>query len=226
VTGTVPGVGFPGTAFDFFSGLAADNSRDYVERRRAVLDQDVRAPLAALLARLAGEFGEFRTLRLHRDVRFTRDKSPYKTMLGAVHATAGGTVRYVHVDAAGLTVVSGMHTMAPDQVARFRQAVADDTAGSALATVAQAVGEQRARLEPGVAEPLRTVPRGYPRDHPRGEWLRWKGLMSVIEITDRAALRSPDLADPVADHWRASRPLDEWLTRHVGPSTTPARRRT
>ena len=75
--------GFPAAAFDFYTGLRADNSRSYWAAHRDVYEDSVRAPLAALLDDLAGEFGgQVSLFRPFRDVRFARDKSPYKTHQG------------------------------------------------------------------------------------------------------------------------------------------------
>jgi uncharacterized protein (DUF2461 family) len=76
--------GFPAEAFDFFEGLEADNSRTYWQANKALYDSCVKGPMEALLAEVAGEFGPGRIFRPHRDVRFSADKSPYKTNIGAV----------------------------------------------------------------------------------------------------------------------------------------------
>ncbi|MFP5375752.1 MAG: DUF2461 domain-containing protein [Acidimicrobiia bacterium] len=162
--------GWPAEALEFFEGLEADNSRAYWQDHRAVYDAAVRGPMDELLAELAPEFGDGKVFRPYRDVRFSADKSPYKTHLGAVLGGAG----YVQLSAEGLAAGLGYWHMSADQLDRFRRAVADDRTGEPLAAVARSLGRQGVELTS--IESLKTAPRGYPKDHPRVELLRHKGL--------------------------------------------------
>ena len=120
--------GWPDEAIDFYDGLEEDNSRAYWTAHKATYDDAVKAPMEALLADLAPEFGEGKIFRPNRDVRFSHDKSPYKTAIGAVFGGGG----YVQLSGAGLAVGRGMYAMATDQLERFRDAVdADTTRGRA-----------------------------------------------------------------------------------------------
>ena len=101
----------------------------YAAARRAM------DPLAA-----AG-FGPFKIFRMNRDIRFSPDKSPYKTQHGAAHE-ADGTVYYVHLDASGLMAACGAYMMAPDQLERYREAVADDNTGPALQGILNDLSER------------------------------------------------------------------------------------
>ena len=119
--------GFGEGAVDFYDGLEADNSKAYWTDHRAVYENDVKAPMLALLAACEAEFGPGKIFRPYRDVRFSDDKTPYKTHCGA---TAGPF--YVHLGPDGLMAAGGYYMMAPDQVARFRTAVDDDRRGDDL----------------------------------------------------------------------------------------------
>ena len=119
--------GFGEGAVDFYDGLEADNSKAYWTDHRAVYENDVKAPMLALLAACEAEFGPGKIFRPYRDVRFSNDKTPYKTHCGA---TAGPY--YVHIGPDGLMAAGGYYMMAPDQVARFRTAVDDDRRGDDL----------------------------------------------------------------------------------------------
>ena len=125
-----------------------------------------------LLAELAPEFGEGKVFRPYRDVRFSADKSPYKTAMGA--SLSGGG--YIHLSAEGLGAGCGMYMMAPDQLERFRRAVSDDRSGAELTRVVAKV--TKAGIEVSAHDALKTAPKGYPKDHPRIELLRQKGLMT------------------------------------------------
>lgn len=123
--------GFGERASDFYEGLEADNSKAYWTDHKDVYEEHIRAPMLALLAELEDEFGAGKVFRPHRDVRFSHDKSPYKTHCGAVVWTQGGSY-YVHVAADGLLVAGGAHGMTAEQVARFREAVSDQRRGADL----------------------------------------------------------------------------------------------
>jgi uncharacterized protein (TIGR02453 family) len=210
--------GWRAEALEFFEGLEADNSKAYWQRNRDVYEQLVRRPMEELLVELAPEWGEGRIFRPYRDIRFSSDKSPYKTRLGAMIGDG-----YVQLTADGLGVGCGMWEMAPDQLERYREAVNGDGSGKRLTDlVAKA---KAAGLDVSAREMLKTAPRGYPRDHPRIELLRHKGLITWREWSAGAWLGTKKAKERVVEFLRLSRPLSEWLRTNVGPSTLPERRR-
>ncbi len=210
--------GWRAEALEFFEGLEAENTKPYWQRNKDVYDSVVRAPMEELLAELAPEWGEGRIFRPYRDVRFSRDKSPYKT---SIAATIGGG--YVQLDAHGLAAGSGMWEMAPDQLERYRAAVSEDGPGEELTGL---VSDARANgLDVMAHEMLKTAPKGYPKDHPRIELLRFKGLVAWREWPAGAWLGTKRAKDRVVEFLELSRPLDGWLRTNVGPSSLPARRR-
>ena len=209
--------GWPAEAIEFYEGLEADNSKAYWQDNKDVYDRCVRAPMEALLERVAGEFGTGKIFRPYRDVRFSSDKSPYKTNIGAV-AYRDGSVFYVALSAEGLFAGSGYYRMARDQLARFRRAVADDASGPVIDRAVAAL-EGKGFLIGG--EELRTAPRGFSADHPRARLLRHKGLTVGQAFAPAAWLGTAKAADRVVRVWRAAAPVDEWLATHVGPSNEP-----
>ena len=214
----MPFRGWPPEALEFFEGLEADNSKSYWQRNRGVYDSRVRAPMEALLEELAPEWGEGRIFRPYRDIRFSSDKSPYKTNIAAVVGDG-----YLQLTADGLGAGCGMYEMARDQLDRYRKAVVDDRSGGDLAAmVAEA---KAARLEITAHEILKTAPRGYPKDHPRIELLRHKGLIAWREWPAGAWLGTRRAKDRVVEFFRRSKPISDWLRTNVGPSTLPEQRR-
>jgi uncharacterized protein (TIGR02453 family) len=209
--------GWPVEALEFFEGLEADNSRAYWQRNKAVYETKVRGPMEELLAELAPEWGEGRIFRPYRDVRFSSDKSPYKTQLGA---TVGGS-GYVQLTAEGLGAGAGMWEMAPDQLERYREAVDEDRFGEELADVVARL--RAAGLEPTGHGVLKSAPKGYPKDHPRIELLRYKGLIAWKQWPAGAWLGTRRAKDRVVGFLEASRPLTAWLRANVGDSTAPER---
>ena len=187
--------GWPEDALDFYDGLEADNSKAYWTRNRPAYETQVLAPMTELLAELAADFGETKIFRPYRDVRFSKDKSPYKTAIGA--RVGDG---YVQLSAKGLAAGNGMYAMAPDQLERYRQAVAHDVTGGQLERVIAAI--RAGDIDVHGHEHLKTAPRGYAADHPRIDLLRCKGLIAWKE-------------------W----PVRDWLADHVGPSELAESRR-
>jgi uncharacterized protein (TIGR02453 family) len=204
--------GWTDAALDFYEGLEIDNSRGYWQAHKKVYDEQVRGPMEALLAELCDEFGDAKIFRPHRDIRFSADKTPYKTNVGATLANHG----YVQVSAGGLAVASGTYVFATDQLARYRRAVALDLTGEALAKIVDDV--RAAGLTITAVGTLTTAPRGYPRDHPRIELLRMKGLVTWKEWPVEPWLATAEAKDKVVAVLRASAPLVEWLDVHVGAS--------
>jgi uncharacterized protein (TIGR02453 family) len=210
--------GWPEEALDFYEGLEADNSKSYWLAHKEIYETCVLAPMAELLAELEPEHGDTKIYRPYRDVRFSKDKSPYKTALGA-HAGDG----YIQLSAAGLAVGTGMYGMEPDQLERYRAAVAADASGGELEQVIAELSAQD--IEVHGRDTLKTAPRGYPADHARIELLRHKGLVAWKEWQAEPWLATSAAKAAVADFLIASRPLGRWLAQHVGPSAEPARAR-
>jgi len=201
--------GWPAEALDFYEGLEADNSKAYWTAHKAVYDEMVVGPMHELLEELAPEFGEAKIFRPYRDLRFSKDKTPYKTHMGAMIGDG-----YIQLSVNGLAAGSGMYQMAPDQLDRFRRAVASDPAGQELERV---IGEvERHEISVHGHEVLKTAPRGYPADHPRIGLLRCKGLVAWKEWPAGPWLGTAAARRHVAGFLSASRPLGDWLERHVG----------
>jgi uncharacterized protein (TIGR02453 family) len=205
-------------ALEFFEGLEADNSKSYWQRNKSVYETKVRAPMEELLAELAPQWGEGKIFRPYRDIRFSSDKSPYKT-----HIAARVGEGYVHLSADSLGAGAGMWEMSPDQLEQYRRAVSEETSGKALARI---VADARAAgLEATGHEVLKTAPKGYPKDHPRIELLRNKGLIAWKEWPVGSWLGTRRAKDRIVAFFEASKPLTAWLRTNVGPSAMPERGR-
>jgi uncharacterized protein (TIGR02453 family) len=210
--------GWPAEALEFFAGLEADNTKAYWQEHKAVYETDVRAPMEQLLAELAPEWGDGRIHRPYRDIRFSADKSPYRTQIAAMVPSG-----YIQLSATGLGAGSGMWEMAPDQLERYRQAVDDGGSGSALADIVATL--RSGGVDVSAHETLKSAPRGYPKDHPRVELLRLKGIVAWKQWPAGAWLGSRKAKDRVEEFLRSTGPLNEWLETQVGPSTLPPPRR-
>lgn len=216
--------GFGPGVREWFLGLEADNSRDYFSGHRAFFDESVRGQMAALLTELSGTFGgEVKMFRPNRDIRFSADKSPYKTntyglLLGSDAALHG---LYASISADGLIAGSGYHVMARDQLERYRERAADDRLGPGLAKLLTEA-ENKGLVIWG--ESLATAPRGYTVDHPRIVLLRRKQLMLGARREIGDGIGRADGLRFVTRTWKTAAPVTGWLDEHVGASAIASRR--
>lgn len=201
--------GWPIEAVEFYEGLAADNSKVYWTEHKAVYDRQVKAPMEELLGELADEFGAGKLFRPYRDVRFSADKAPYKTTCAATIGSG-----YVSFSADGLSVGGGLYMPEPDELARYRAAVDKEKSGAQLAGIVSAL--HAAGYDTIAHDVLKTAPRGYPKDHPRIDLLRHKGIAMMKTWPVGAWLGTRKAKDRVVTTLRAAEPLHEWLARNVG----------
>lgn len=212
--------GWPAEALEFYEGLEADNSRTYWNDHKATYQDIVLGPLQELLAELAPSYGDGKIFRPYRDTRFSKDKAPYKTQLAA----RIGSLGYIQLTVEGLGVGSGMFHLASDQLARFRSAVDADKTGTALLGALDEA-HAAAGTEPISHDMLKTAPRGYPKDHPRIELLRMKGVAVWHAFPVAPWLGTAKAKGRVVSVLEAARPVNAWLETHVGESELPDDRR-
>lgn len=208
--------GFTDETFGFYERLQADNSRAFWQANKHAYAAAVRAPLDALLAELDA-YGPFHVFRPYKDVRFSKDKIPYKDHQGAYGESEGGAGFYVQVSSSGLMAATGYYAMATDQLARFREAVDHDARGREIERLVAALSKKG--FTAGSIGELKTAPRGYPKDHPRIALLRRKGLMVFRSWEPAAWMATRSLVTRVRDAWDAGAEVNAWLDTHVGPST-------
>jgi uncharacterized protein (TIGR02453 family) len=210
---------FAPEAFAWLAGIEADNSRAYFTAHRATYDTAVRGALEAFLEELADVYdGRVKIFRQHRDTRFSKDKSPYKTVTYGVVQDRPRTEAslYAQLSTEGLFAGTGYYGMTSDQLARFREAVADDRAGAELERVVAAVHGAGVQTW---GEALKTAPRGYPKDHPRIVLLRHKMLIGGRRLAPDATTGAIAHDDAIAfarATWDAIAPMSAWLDEHVG----------
>lgn len=207
--------GFPIAALDFYDDLEVDNTRSWWDAHKEIYRTSVLEPMKALTAALAEEFGEAKIFRPYRDVRFSKEKTPYKTHQGAFVAIAPETGYYVEVSPKGIRTGGGCYGFESRRLAAFRAAVADDISGPDLER--RLVTAARKGYEVG-GDMLKTNPRGYEADHPRVELLRHKSLTLGRSIGFEPVIHTAALVDEVRRDWRAVRPVSEWIAEHAQPT--------
>jgi uncharacterized protein (TIGR02453 family) len=204
--------GWPEEFQRFFIGLELDNSKRYFEANRRTYDEAVKAPMVALMDSLAEEYGTGKIFRPNRDIRFSNDKSPYKTNI-AGYAAMGGRGGYLSLSARGLTVAAGRYELTKEQLAKYRKKVAADTTGAQLTAIV-------AKLEKagyGIGgEALKRVPPGWPPEHPRARLLRHKILYIYKDFGLKPWLGSSAARKHIVKVWQDAEPLNDWLRRNAG----------
>jgi uncharacterized protein (TIGR02453 family) len=208
--------GWPPEALAFWEGLELDNSKAYWAANKATYLEAVRAPMEALAAEVI-DMGPMNIFRPYRDVRFSKDKTPYKTHIGAVTEGEDGAGYYVALSATGLAVGVGYYELGADQLQRYRDAVAA-APGAQLAPIVAGLRKAGYTV---AGESLKRAPRGYPADHERIDLLRHKQLYAWREWGRPRWLHTRAALDRVRKVWADAAPLCQWLGTHVGPSTLP-----
>lgn len=217
--------GFADREGRFFRALAKNQDREWFAQHRAEYDDGWLAPMQALLSEVRDrllpaykreDLAAPKVFRIHRDVRFSKDKAPYKTHIGgylALDGTGAGpsaaAALYFHVAADELFVAAGQYMMDGEQLKRFRAAIVDAKRGKQLATLLGKLGRGGFRV--GSYEQLQRVPRGFDPEHPQADLLRRKGLIVSFPSPPRALLVSRKLVDWLVTHAKSTVPLVEWL---------------
>lgn len=230
--------GFRPAAFTFLRGLKRNNERAWFQSRKEIYESEIRFPMECLLA----EFGRHRRpsgvpvigdpgagiFRVHRDVRFARDKSPYKTHCGAVLTRTGrkgdpGLV-YVHIEPGHCFVSAGFYRPDPQLLTAWRKRmVADPAEFLALVKPHERKG---ARTYMRSISSLKTLPHGF-REHvgaPIAEYLKWQHFLLTRDLADRD-VQSRKLITILRDHARRAAPLLAygWEIADALPTDDPRR---
>ncbi len=208
--------GFGPGAVAFYQELELNNSKEWWAGHRQIYDEAVKTPMLALLAELEDEFGSAKVFRPHRDVRFSADKSPYKTHQGAYVPTVSASGFYLQIGPEGLMIGGGMYQMQPDQLARYRAAVDTPAVGQTLEATLDSLRGNGYEIG---GDLLATRPRGVDADHPRLELMRHRSLVASRAYGEPDWLATPETLERVRSDWRGFRPLIDWLGAHVGDTT-------
>ena len=203
-------------AAGFYRGLAADNSRKYFEAHREVYVRAIRLPLEDLVDLAQERYGPGKVFRPNRDVRFSKEKSPYKLGGAMTAGRMGGGGVYAQISADGVWAGGGLYEPSRDQLARAREKLAGR--GKAPAALRDALAAATAAGLEVVGPPLKTAPRGYDREHPQIDLLCMQRYAALKRMPLKAS------RDDVVAVWRAVESLLGWVERYVGPAVEPRRR--
>ena len=212
--------GFPRDAVAFLHELTFEMNRAWFEANKARYQQVWVEPLTALLDDVTRKLARAydtplapKVFRIHRDTRFAKDKSPYKThVAGVIHAGSAAAL-YVHVGVDDDYAGAGVYYFEDAQLPRWRKLVAADKTGTELTTMIQKL--RRRGFTVGGHDDYKKVPKPFAPDHPRAELLRMRGLTAGFPAMPRGLLFKPALADWLATHARAAAPLVGWLAARL-----------
>ncbi len=218
--------GFADDNAKFFKGLAKNNNREWFAKHKAEYEEGWLRPMQALIAEVGAavdkhfpyvELAEPRMFRIYRNLRFSRDKTPYKDHVSGIIPTqrSGRGITdlpfalYFHVGSTERFGGAGHYMMGPESLPRFRAAIADDKRGKELVSLVAKL--KKKGFEPRSHDVLARVPKGFDADHPRGEYLKMKGLTVGFPKVPKGILTSRKLVSWLVDACKTSAPFVTWL---------------
>jgi uncharacterized protein (TIGR02453 family) len=205
--------GIPVAALDFYDDLELDNTKSFWAAHKETYESAVCGPMTALAQALGDEFGPAKVFRPYRDVRFAKDKTPYKTHQGVFVRRGPATGFYVQVAAPGVRVGVGYYETSGPLLARIRSAIAEERRGTELEGILRKLQDSGWELG---GDRLKTTPRGYDADHPRIELLRHKSMSLGKSYGFEPFIHTPELLDRVREDWREASPFVDWVSDNAG----------
>ncbi len=227
--------GFPTAAFTFLKGLGDNNNREWFEARRDIYEQSLRVPMKALIDEMDSRLAHFTPeitgtakgsmFRIHRDIRFSKNKAPYKTNAAcwffhrdskgnvgqdAVH---GGAGMYFHLEPRACFAGGGVWMPPAPVLKRIRGAL--DVGHEEFHQIVTARPFKKLFGELSAEAVLKRMPRGYDADHPAGDWLRYQSFTAGCPLK-QSDVTSVGLADRLEEVFRTITPLVRWLNRAMG----------
>ena len=221
--------GFEKEALQFFHELTLEMNREWFEANKARYTRLWVEPMKALLGDVSGrlaktyapiKLGEPKVFRIHRDVRFSKDKTPYKTNAAgmiALHSKkpidGGCSALYLHIGIDEEYIGAGTYFFDDKQLPRWRKLVAAEKTGREIGKL---VGKLRkAGYQVGGHDDYKKVPKGFDPEHPRAELLRMRGLTAGFPAIPRGVVHKAAFADWLVQHGKAVAPLVTWIYRNV-----------
>lgn len=210
--------GFSKEAILFLNNLKANNTRAWFNDNKKTYEREIKKPaeifsdaMAKSLSDLTGRAHSSKIFRIHRDVRFAKDKTPYNTHLHIAFTPETGKATppcwFFGLDTESLTLGTGVFAFDKPELETFRARVAGQE-GPKLVKLLRQLEGKGVRLSQ--AE-LKRVPSGYPKDHQQAELLRRKGLAAWIDLGDPEQAAKADLLEVCHASFKRVKPVFDWL---------------
>jgi uncharacterized protein (TIGR02453 family) len=220
--------GFPKEGLQFLDDLAENNNKEWFDNHKQNYLDYVVSPAQEFIETMGDQLryiaphiqydtrtnGQGSMMRIYRDIRFSPDKTPYKTWVGIRFWEGAGKAKdnpgyFLWLDSSGAGLHAGMHGFDKPMLSAYREAVLDDQLGPELETVIETVSSA-GEYEVG-GEHYKRVPRGFDKDHPRANLLRYNSLYVSSPRIEPSILSSPNLNMVVMDHCEKMAPIQRWL---------------
>ena len=230
MTNSSPFPGFPPEALQFLTGLVENNNRDWFEAHKQDYKTYIVAPSQAFVQALGEGLqtisphiqydtrtnGSGSMMRIYRDIRFSKDKTPYKDYIGYVFWQGSGKKTenpafYMGLTGQGIGLHVGMHGFPKPLLTAYREAVVDEALGEELETAVAAVKNAGPYTVDG--QHYKRVPRGYDKDHPRADFLRYNALYASSPPIPPDIVTSPELITACLNHCHNMAPVQQWLAK-------------
>jgi len=224
--------GFPQAGLQFLAELTANNNKQWFEQHKPDYIQYVRDPALAFIEALGSRLktlnknivydlrtnGSGSLMRIYRDVRFSKDKTPYKTNVGIVFwedsdEKLKNSSFYFHLEPAGALMYAGVYQFEKSVLAAYRKAVLDDRKGVELAAVIDRLQADGYKI---TGEHYKRVPNGLPADHPRAQMLKHDSLGAHSPTIAPEVVASPQLVEVCYEHCKHLLPIEQWLAKLIG----------
>ncbi|HKV26565.1 MAG TPA: DUF2461 domain-containing protein [Candidatus Acidoferrum sp.] len=214
--------GFPPETLQFFRGLSRNNRREWFLPRKTLFEEKVKEPMRQLVDSLNSSFREFAPeyqtdpgdaiFRIYRDIRFSKDKKPYKEQIAAIFHRHGTDTHgrggfYVAVSHKRVAIGGGVYMPEPHQLLAIRQRIAARHDDFRRILAARPVRKLLGHLD---GAQLSRVPRGFPADHLAADFLRYKQFLLFVELSPSLAT-SPALYRAIVNRFRAMLPFMQFL---------------
>nr|NLD40792.1 DUF2461 domain-containing protein [Actinomycetales bacterium] len=199
---------FPEAGALFYQELTLHNERPWWRENKDRWERTVREPLERIMAALAPEFGEAKLFRPYRDLRYGKDKTPYKMHQGAYVETMPAAGWYAELGVGGLSCGGGFYNARPRELAAYRKAVTNAARGHELEVILEGLTADGWEVR---GDTLLTAPRGYEQSHPRIALLRHTNL-SVRRAIGPEVTGEDSAIERIAADWREIEPLVAWVS--------------
>ncbi len=219
---------FPKQTFQFLKKLRKNNNREWFHENKPKFEEQVMHPAMQFVENFGEALGKkvvdirYDTsrngsgsmFRIYRDVRYSKDKSPYKTNLGFVFWCGEGGKKqnpafYVHLGENGVQLYGGQYWMSKSQIDLYREKVASDRSGKELEKIMKKLEKQGTTMIGG--KHYKRVPKGFDADHPRAEWLKFTGLYVGMPMWSVTEVIESDWQQKAVKQCMQMKPLLDWL---------------